>query len=55
MRRPSLKKRLGRRPPAPTFQLYFDYILKWVLFSNEKSLGIVEIDDWKKESLFEQN
>ena len=26
-----------------------NYILKWVLFSNEKSLGILEIDDWKKE------
>ncbi len=28
-----------------------NYILKWVLISNEKSLGILEIDDWKKEYL----
>ena len=28
-----------------------NYILKWVLFSNKKSLDILEIDDWKKEYL----
>ena len=27
-----------------------NFILKWVLFSNKKKiLGILEVDDWKKE------